>query len=101
MAGFGLYGLLELARGQATDTARVLTESVLILLFAAGMGLLAKLWLGYSSWPGTPTVVWHALLIPVIVEMFRAGQWAVAGSLTVAVVLAVGATIAARGTSTD
>ena len=69
MAGFGIYGLVELARGGGTGTARVITESVLILAFAAGMALLARLWLGRSGWPGTPTVVWHALLIPVVVSM--------------------------------
>lgn len=97
MAGFGGYGLIALATGGGTDAARVLTESVLILLFAAGMGLLAKLWLGRSSWPGTPTVVWHALLIPVAVSMAQAGQVLVTVALVTAILLSVGAVVVARG----
>lgn len=101
MAGFGIYGLVQLALGQGTDPARVITESVLILLFAGGMGLLARLWLGSSSWPGTPTVVWHALLIPVLIEMVKAGQWLVSLALAHVIGLAIWAVIAARGTSTE
>ena len=94
MAGFGIYGLVQLALGQGTDPARVITESVLILLFAGGMGLLARLWLGSSSWPGTPTVVWHALLIPVLIEMVKAGQWLVSLALALVIGLAIWAVIA-------
>jgi len=101
IAGFGIYGLVELARGEGTGTARVLTESILILVFAVGMGLLARLWLGRSSWPGTPTLVWHALLIPVVVSMAQAGQWLVTLALTAAIVLAIGAVVRARGSSVD
>ncbi len=101
MAVFGIYGLIELARGGGTDTARVITESALILLFAVGMGLLARLWLGRSSWPGTPTVVWHVLLIPVVVSMAQAGQWLVTVALASAVVAAIGAVVLARGSSQD
>jgi hypothetical protein len=101
MAGFGIYGLIELVRGGGTGTARVITESVLILAFAAGMGLLARLWLGRSGWPGTPTVVWHALLVPVVVSMAQAGQWLVTLALSAAVILAIGAAIVARGSGTD
>ncbi|HNV13210.1 MAG: hypothetical protein IPI13_00295 [Actinomycetales bacterium] len=101
MAGFGIYGLVELARGGGTGTARVITESVLILAFAAGMALLARLWLGRSGWPGTPTVVWHALLIPVVVSMAQAGQWLVTLSLSVAIVLSIGAATVARGSGSD
>lgn len=101
MAGFGFYGLIELARGGGTDTARVITESALILLFAVGMAVLARLWLGRSSWPGTPTVVWHALLIPVVVSMAQAGQWLVTLALVTAIVAAIGAVVMARGTGVD
>ncbi len=101
MAGFALYGLVELIRGRGIDTPRVLTESVLILLFAVGLGVLARLWLGRSSWPGTPTVVWHALLIPVVWSMAQAGQWLVVLGLVVAIIGAIGATVVARGSSAD
>jgi hypothetical protein len=65
------------------------------------MALLARLWLGRSGWPGTPTVVWHALLIPVVVSMAQAGQWLVTLSLSVAIVLSIGAATVARGSGSD
>ena len=68
---------------------------------AVVMGALARLWLGRSSWPGTPTVVWHALLIPVVVSMAQAGQWLVTVALVGAIVAAIGAVVLARGSSED
>ena len=65
LGGFGVFYLVEFALGEGSDPMRVLTAGLLILLFAAGTGLLARLWLGQSQWPATPTVVWHVLLVPV------------------------------------
>ncbi len=99
LAGFAAFYLRALP--QATDPARVATEAALIVLAAAGMAALARLWLGSSSWPGTPTVVWHVLLIPVIVPMFQAGQLLIALGLSAAVLLAVGAVMAQRRNADD
>lgn len=94
LAGFGIFYLTQV--GSGADAARVLTEGVLILVFAGGLGLLARLWLGGSDWPGTPTVVWHLLLIPVIVAMFQSGQVLIALAMAVAVLAAIGAVAAQR-----
>ncbi len=75
---------------------RVITAAVLIVMFAAGVGALGRLWLGKSSWPATPTVVWHVLLVPVAVGMFQSGQLVVGLLLALAIIVAIGATIAAR-----
>ncbi len=49
MVGLGVFYLLQLSN--AADQARVATEAVLILLTAAGLGLLTRLWLADHS-PG-------------------------------------------------
>lgn len=95
MAGFAVFFLVEFARGEGSDRMRVLTSAVLIALFAAGVGWLARLWRGRSDWPGTPTVVWHVLLIPVTVEMFRGGQLLVGLLMGLAVVAGIGAALVA------
>lgn len=99
LAGFGVFYLSALAG--SPDPTRVGTEAALMLLAAAGLAGLARLWLGSSSWPGTPTLVWHALLVPVVVTMFQAGQLFVALSLSAAVLLAVGAVVAQRHTDEE
>ena len=94
LAGVAVYYLVQVGAG--TDPTRVLTEAALIALTAVGLAVLARLWLGGSSWPGTPTVVWHLLLVPVLVPMLQAGQLLVGLGLLVAVVLSIGAVLAQR-----
>lgn len=96
LAGFGIFYLVELALGEGSDPMRVLTAAILILLFAAGCAVLGRLWLGRSSWPATPTVVWHVLLVPVNVALFQSGQVLLGLLVALAIVTAVGATVAAR-----
>jgi len=98
LAGFAAYYLVQLAGG-SPDPTRVTTEAALIVLFAVGLAVLARLWLIGSGWAGTPTVVWHLLLVPVVVAMAQSGQPVVALALGAAVVLAIGATIQAREAS--
>ncbi len=96
LAGFGVFYLVELAFGEGSDPMRVFTEALLVLLFAAGVGLLGRLWLGKSQWPAVPTVVWHVLLVPVAVSLFQSGQFLLGVLLALAIVTAVVATVAAR-----
>ena len=96
MAGFVVFYAVELLRGEGSDQMRVLTAGVLILVFAVAVGLLGRLWLGQSRWPATPTVVWHVLLVPVAVGMFQSGQLLIGLLITLAIVTAIGATVAAR-----
>ncbi len=95
LAGFSVFYLVQLVTGQSPDVARVVTETVLIVLAALGTAALARLWLGGSGWPSTPTLVWHALLVPVAWAMFQSGQLIVGLLLSLAVVVAAGATLAA------
>lgn len=95
MAVFGVFYLTQLARGQVDDQTQVLTEAVLILLFAVGAGALGRLWLGRSRWPITPTVVWHVLLVPVTIGMFQSGQFVIGTVLALVIVAAAAASVTA------
>ena len=62
LAGFAVYYVVELVLGEGSDAIRVLMSALLILVGAAGLGVLARGWLGVAAWPRTPTIVWNALL---------------------------------------
>ena len=100
MGVFGVYALVRLAGGGLDDPMRVFTEGVLVLLFAAGAALLAKLWLGTSGWPGTPTVVWHVLLIPVAWGMWESRQYLICAALSLAIVASIWAAVTAGAEAT-
>jgi hypothetical protein len=100
MAVFGLYAIVRFVGGGLDDPIRVLTEGLLVLLFAAGAALLAKLWLGRSGWPGTPTVVWHVLLIPVAWGMWESKQYLICAALALAIVAAIWAAVTAGAEAT-
>lgn len=98
MALFAVFGLVQWVTrlgsvGSASDSARIVTEAILVLVFAAGAGLLAKLWLGQSDWPRTPTIVWHVLLIPVAYGMGASGQYLICVVLAVVIVAAIAAAV--------
>lgn len=99
MAGFALFYVLEMVRGEGSDRMRVLTSAILIAVFAVAVGALARLWLGRSDWPVTPTIVWHVLLVPVAVAMAQSGQVLVAVLLGAAVVAGVATALAAARTA--
>ena len=95
LLGFTVFYLLQLLGGRGEDVARVVTELVLIVLSGLGTGALTRLWWGSSGWPATPTLVWHALLVPVAWAMFQSGQLGIGLGLVVAIILAGGAAFAA------
>ena len=95
MAGFGVFYLIELLRGEGSDQMRVLTSAVLIVVFAGLVGVLGRLWLGRSDWPMTPTIVWHVILIPVAVGVVQSGQLLIGALIGVAVVAGIGSALAA------
>ena len=91
MTLFALLGLLEWRwkEGTGEEGMRVLTESLLVLLFAAGSLVLAKLWLGTSDWPRTPTIVWHVLLMPVAYSLWASGQPLICAVLSLVIIAAL------------
>lgn len=65
VAGFVAFFVIEFALGQASDPAAVLTSLLVFVLGALGLALLARGWARGARWPRTPTLVWHALLLPI------------------------------------
>lgn len=85
ICGFYAVGL---GRGESDSPARVVMSIVLIAIFAVALAVLAVAWWRGAGWPGTPTAVWNALLLPVAWGLFQGGQGLVGG--TVLVVALVG-----------
>ncbi len=95
LGGLAVFYLVELVAGAGSDRTRVVTSAVLILVCAAGLAYLARLWWTGSRWSATPTIVWNVVLVPVAVTLLQAGQVAVGAGL--AVVAVVGVVSAAAG----
>ncbi len=92
----GFYGL-ELSRGEGSSTTNVVLSLGLIVAFALLLALLARVWWTGSTRAVVPTVVWNALLVPVVIALYGAEDRLVASAL-LALVLAglVTAVTAAR-----
>jgi inner membrane protein involved in colicin E2 resistance len=88
LVGFVVFYLVELAQGAGDDPTRVVMSALLILVFAVGMGALARGWWRGANWPNTPTIVWGLLLLPVAWSLFQADRAVVA--LLVGLVAVVG-----------
>ena len=70
----GLSPVLAAPRGASLSNTSHLMFSVFTVLFAVGLGLVARgLWQGLS-WPRTAAVVWLVLLLPVGWAMVQAGR---------------------------
>lgn len=72
--GFSVFYVVELALGLGEDRARVAMSILVFLVGAAGLAMLARAFSRGASWPRTPSLVWHALLIPLAVSLAQAGQ---------------------------
>lgn len=99
LVGFVVFYLVELVQGAGDDPTRVVMSALLILVFAVGIGALARGWWRGASWPNTPTIVWNLLLLPVAWSLFQADRLVVA--LLVGVVAVVGIVAAVRADTTE
>ena len=90
----GFYGL-ELMRGEGSSTVNVVLSLALILVFAALLAALARVWWVGSTRALVPTVVWNGLLVPVVIALYGAEDRLVAGGLLLLVVLGIGTALAA------
>lgn len=71
---FAVIALFATPRGASLSNTSHLMFSVFTVLFAVGLGLVARgLWQGLS-WPRTAAVVWLVLLLPVGWAMVQAGM---------------------------
>ena len=89
LLGFVVFYLWELTRGASDDAVLVVMSALLILVFAVGIGALARGWWRGDNWPNTPTVVWNLLLLPVSWSLFQAGRAVVAVLLAAVAVLGI------------
>ena len=96
LLGFTAFYLYELSQGEGSDTGRVVMSAVVIAIGGVGLALLSRGWFGESSWPRTPTIVWHLLLVPVGVSLAQAGQSPLAWMVLLLAVLTFAAAVAAR-----
>lgn len=90
----GFYGL-ELSRGEGTSTTNVVLSLGLILVFALLLAVLARVWWVGSRRGLMPTLVWNALLVPVVIALFGAQDLVVAAGLLLLVVAGIGTAFAA------
>ena len=71
---FAVIALLATPRGASLSNTSHVMFSVFTVLFAVGLGFVARgLWQGLS-WPRTAAVVWLVLLLPVGWAMVQAGM---------------------------
>lgn len=84
ICGFYAVGL---ARGESDNPVRVVMSIVLIAIFAVALAVLAVAWWRGAGWPGTPTAVWNALLLPVAWGLFQGGQGLIGGTVLVVALL--------------
>jgi hypothetical protein len=99
LVGLAAFYGVELARGEGSSQAAVTMSLVLILVFAALLGLLARFWFVGSTRVAVPTFLWNGLLVPVVVALYSAEETLLATGLLLVVVLGIataGAAVAAR-----
>jgi hypothetical protein len=71
LLGFCGFYVYEIGQGATDDVVRAVMSIVLMLVFAVGLAALARGWLALKAWPRTPTMLWHALLLPVAWGLFQ------------------------------
>lgn len=90
----GFYGR-ELALGEGTSVTNVVLSLGLILVLAALLAALARVWWVGSTRAVVPTVVWNGLLIPVVIALYGADDRLLASGLLVLVALGIGTAVVA------
>lgn len=95
LLGFVVFYLVELAAGASDNGARVVTSAILMLVFAAALGVLARFLWQRARQARTPTIVWDVLLLPVGWSLAQSGHgeigWPLMGVAAAAVVAVVAA----------
>ena len=99
LVGFIGFYLWELTQDSSDDATRVVMSALLILVFAVGIGALARGWVRGDNWPSTPTAVWNALLLPVGWSLVQSDR-ALVGALVIIIAL-VGIVAAIRADTKD
>lgn len=74
LVGLAAFYVVEMIEGGTDDLTRAATSTVLILVFAVLLIVLALGWHRGADWPRTPTLLWNALLLPVAWSMYQSDR---------------------------
>ena len=95
LLGLAVFYGVELVRGEGSSVAAVVMSGALLVVMAALLALLARVWSRRSPRAAVPTLVWNGLLVPVVLALYGAGQTALATGLLVLVAAGVVSAVAA------
>ena len=102
LLGFCVFSLVELVSSGSDSPGRVVTEVLLVAVFAVGLLALARFWVAGADWPKTPTIVWNLLLLPVAWGLVQGGRVLIAGVLAAVAVMGIAsAAVADTGDRSD
>jgi hypothetical protein len=94
VVGFAAFYGYEIAAGATATVTTAVTSGLLILVFGAGLGALARGWFRAADWPRTPTLLWNALLLPVAWSLHDSGRTPVALGVAAMALASIGAALA-------
>lgn len=96
LLAFALVFAVKSLHGENDGRGEVVAFIALLVLSAAGLGLVARALWRRRSWPRTATMVWEVLLVPVAVSLIQSG-WLVLGVLVLfAALVAIAAVLLSR-----
>lgn len=93
VAGFAVFYLIGLLRGEGSDPVVVVMSIVLLLVFVVGLGYVAYgLWTRHPR-AQAPAIAANGLLVPLGIAMFQFAPFWAAGTVLVVAVVVIVATI--------
>ncbi len=93
IAGFAVFYLLELLRGEGSDPIVVIMSIVTMLVFVVGLGYVAYgLWTRHPR-SQAPAIAANGLLVPLGIAMFQFAPPLLAGVVLVGAVTVIAATV--------
>ena len=97
LLGFCVWSLVELSSSGSDHPSRVVMEVLLVAVFAVGLLALGRYWVVGADWPRTPTIVWHALLLPVAWGLVQSERILIAVVVAVVALTGIGSAVVAGG----
>jgi hypothetical protein len=97
LLGFCVWSIVALSSSGSDNPSRVVMEVLLVAVFAVGLLALGRYWVVGADWPRTPTIVWHALLLPVAWGLVQSGRGLIAVVVAVVALTGIGSAVAAGG----
>ncbi len=93
VAGFAVFYLIELLRGEGSDPVVIIMTVVMMLIFVVGLGYIAYgLWTRHPR-AQAPAIAVNGLLLPLGIAMFQFAPALLAGSILLGAVIVIVATL--------